>query len=159
MAVTVTVIQLRLTSSHPLSYVTCLAFNVPFHRLRLPGDSLPLTTTRSWIQASGYVTATWIQYHGSNRGTILEHVSWENEGANRNPRCGKSRDLSREGKISICKLIWLKDRIKLGTRGVEVEILLIYYIENFVREGGGCEEREEIDENSLAFSCENLRVK
>lgn len=55
---------------------------------------------------------------------------------NRNPRCGKSRDLSREGKISICKLIWLKDRIKLGTRGVEVEILLIYYIENFVREGG-----------------------
>lgn len=40
-----------------------------------------------------------------------------------------------------------------------MEILLIYYIENFVREGGGCEEREEIDENSLAFSCENLRVK
>ena len=79
MAVTVTVIQLCLTSSHPLSYVTCLPFNVPFHRLRLPGDSLPLTTTL-FLDTSLWICRHLDTFNTSNR-LILGYVSWEEGGA------------------------------------------------------------------------------
>lgn len=87
MAVTVTVIQLRLTSSHPLSYVTCLAFNVPFHRLRLPGDGLPLTTTL-FLDTLDMASLGYLQPEPTVGRLILGYVSWEDGGRSceRRPR-------------------------------------------------------------------------